>query len=187
MEREQNRDCSRLITSGNAYYAGYLFVSPGISCHTYKCERELGLHALSISWKNASSVFLFILLFHVHSHFFSSLCGAFYLVYSRLSIHLSLFQLLLPFKHHSSFGHQSIVMGINSSLFTILQRILQQMVPKNCSNFRYCHAIYWEKNRHCSNTERQLCCTKIYLKTFGSEPIKFWSPTIKSWILICCP
>lgn len=59
----------------------------------------------SVSWKDTCSIFLFILLFHVNSQFFPSFCSALYLVYSRLSIHFTLFHLFVSFLLHSSFAH----------------------------------------------------------------------------------
>lgn len=76
--------------------------------------------------KNACSVFLFILLFHVNSHFFSSFRSVFYVVYSRLTFHFSLSQLIFPISSHSSFGYQAIVMSVHSPLLAILQSTLQK-------------------------------------------------------------
>lgn len=115
------------------------------------------LHLLAFLWKhwrkplllfwlrkNACSVFLFILLFHMNSHFLSSFCGALNLVQFHLSFHFSLFQLFLSFFPHSSFCNQSIMMHIHSFLFSILNSTLQNHKMEKTLAFYWCSFTFPE-------------------------------------------
>lgn len=85
-------------------------------------------HAPLCLGKNACSVFLFILLFDVNSHFFSLFRSRFYFVYSRLTIQFSLFHLFFPLHPHSPLALQAVVVCIYSPLFAILQSTLQKTI-----------------------------------------------------------
>ena len=102
--------------------------------------------SLLLFWlrKNACSVFLFILLFHMNSHFLSSFCGALNLVQFHLSFHFSLFHLFLSFFSHSSFCNQSIMMHIHSFLFSILNSTLQSHKMEKTLAFYWCSFTFPE-------------------------------------------